>query len=63
MSNISPDDPTTRLVMRHLLATLAYRALRRGWHTALRAIYWIEHPSRRGQLAHFFPRLVASGRA
>jgi hypothetical protein len=26
MSNISPDDPTTRLVMRHLLATLAYRA-------------------------------------
>lgn len=44
-------------------ATLAYRALRRGWHTALRAIYWIEHPSRRGQPAHFFPRLVASGRA
>lgn len=43
-------------------ATLAYRAVRRGWFAVLRAIYWIEHPSRRGQPAHFFPRLVASAR-
>src|SRR5690606_748729 len=41
-------------------ATLAYRAVRRGWFAVLRAIYWIEHPSRRGQPAHFFPRLVAA---
>jgi hypothetical protein len=26
LTTIPPDDPTTRLVMRHLLATLAYRA-------------------------------------
>lgn len=43
-------------------ATIAYRAVRRAWFAALRAIYWIEHPSRRGQPAHFFPRLVASAR-
>jgi SAM-dependent methyltransferase len=43
-------------------STIAYRALRRGWFGVLRAIYWIEHPSRRGQPAHFFPRLAASGR-
>lgn len=43
-------------------STLAYRAVRRGWFAVLRAIYWIEHPSRRGQPAHFFPRLVASAR-
>jgi SAM-dependent methyltransferase len=41
---------------------LAYRALRRGWFAVLRGIYWLEHPSRRGQPAHFFPRLVASAR-
>ena len=26
MTTISPDDPTTRLILRHLLATIAYRA-------------------------------------
>ncbi len=39
---------------------LAYRALRGAWHLALRGIYLLEHPSRRGQPPHFFPRLVAS---
>jgi AcrR family transcriptional regulator len=28
MTAISPDDPTTRLILRHLLATIAYRAAR-----------------------------------
>jgi hypothetical protein len=26
MTTIPPDDPTTRLILRHLLATIAYRA-------------------------------------
>jgi hypothetical protein len=40
--------------------TLAYRALKRGWHLALRGIYYLENPSADGQPPHFHPRLVAS---
>ena len=41
--------------------TLLYRALKRGWHLALRAIYTLEDP---GTVPpHFHPRLVASAAA
>jgi 2-polyprenyl-3-methyl-5-hydroxy-6-metoxy-1,4-benzoquinol methylase len=41
--------------------TLTYRALKRGWHAVLKAIYYLEHPSPEHLPRHFHPRLVATG--
>ncbi len=40
--------------------TIAYRLLKRCWHTALKGIYYLENPDPTGQPPHFHPRLVAS---
>ena len=40
--------------------TIAYRLLKRCWHTALKGIYYLENPDPDGQPPHFHPRLVAS---
>ncbi|MGE0711127.1 MAG: class I SAM-dependent methyltransferase [Planctomycetota bacterium] len=40
--------------------TLAYRALKRAWFGALRAIYFLETPDPAALPSHFHPRLVAS---